>query len=144
MNHNLRDDGNLRDYAYDLIIAGLNNHPLESVKNKDLGIWQNMHADLFTTAYHEPGDLSSANVWCCYSNGDSQSLNTVPENLRGATISCLDQDIRHEPLNIGLGPQAPAEVDLTILAPRDRWILIRDLNDLNRDKKRAIYVRHNK
>lgn len=132
-------DTNLRNYAYSLVINGIfdkkNIIPLEY-----FGIWNDVYADLFVTAYYEAGNTNSDNVWCCYSNGDINNQNTVLENLKGAVNSCLIFDNRHPPLGKN-DMVIPAEVDLTILAPKKRWIKIDNIELLNRKRGRALYVK---
>ena len=132
-------DANLRDYAFRLIIDELLGKK-QKISVKSFGAWKNIHADLFVTAYNRPNDTTSANVWCCYSNGDPEGINTVLDNLKGAVRSCLLLDTRHKPLD---SPEIvpPAEVDLTILAPRKRWKHIIDIKSLKRERRRALYVK---
>lgn len=85
---------------------------------------------VFVTAYKTANNETSANVWCCMSNGRYGGDEHVWDNVLASTVICRDRDSRRT-------DQLPEEVDVTVLAPRSKWRQVTDISDPSRGLLRA-------
>lgn len=96
--------------------------------------WKNIQGGTFITAYKNK-PFSSANVWCCMSNGNYNDGNVFDNSIESANI-CNTRDSRRT-------SEKPKFFEISILVPRYRWrkIPIALANNLlHHNRKRTIAI----